>query len=206
MLTRSPRVTQRGGLRASWSRAAVRTTAPPTPHGGETESASQGAPCTCSWTRVRHGRYFVIWRWSPVPVAGLPLPTPPLGRPPPSHRHPSRCSRRGWEPLGRHRRGKGWRGPPTAASQASRHSPTPTPTLGGIGARGPALPAGAAPPPLHGEGEWLLIAPPSCALRTALKAQIILTTVPHLSPVLFGKQPLSCCTKKFLWLSSRAGR
>lgn len=44
--------------------------------------------------------------------------------------------------------------------------------------------------------EPLLIACPTCVLRTALKAQIILTTVPHSSPVLFGKQPLSCCTKR----------
>jgi len=44
--------------------------------------------------------------------------------------------------------------------------------------------------------ELLLIAYPTCALCTALKAQIILTTVPHSSPVLFGKQPLSCCTKR----------
>ena len=56
--------------------------------------------------------------------------------------------------------------------------------------------SGPARPPLHRRGELLLIACPTCALHTALKAQIILTTVPHSSPVLFGKQPLSCCTKR----------
>lgn len=50
--------------------------------------------------------------------------------------------------------------------------------------------------PFHWGRELLLIAYPTCALCTALKAQIILTTVPHSSPVLFGKQPLSCCTKR----------
>ena len=56
--------------------------------------------------------------------------------------------------------------------------------------------SGPAWPPFHRGRELLLIAYPTCELRTALKAQIILTTVPHSSPVLFGKQPLSCCTKR----------
>lgn len=51
--------------------------------------------------------------------------------------------------------------------------------------------------PSTGEGSRSLSpAQHVCSERRALKAQIILTTVPHSSPVLFGKQPLSCCTKR----------
>lgn len=51
-------------------------------------------------------------------------------------------------------------------------------------------------PPLRQGRELLLITCPTCVLHTELKAQIILTTVPHSSPVLSGKQPLSYCTKR----------
>lgn len=96
----------------------------------------------------------------PVAVAGLPLPDPP---PPAALLPPTdilpRCSRQGWELAWQTQKAEGlegpggeaqsaW-GPPTAASQASRHPHTPT--LGCVGARGPALAARAARPPSAGK-------------------------------------------------------
>lgn len=57
-----------------------------------------------------------------------------------------------------------------------------------------ALRAGPASSPLG--RKLLLITCPTRALRTGLKAQIVSTAAPQLSPVLFGKQPLSWCTKR----------
>lgn len=104
-----------------------------------------------------------------------------------THGRPRKPRTRAWHcctrsPPGRLLRGRGGK----QAAEVSR----PGSLLCPPGSSGPAR------PPLHRGGELLLIACPTCALHTALKAQIILTTVPHSSPVLFGKQPLSCCTKR----------
>lgn len=96
----------------------------------------------------------------------------------------------------------GYPGPAREALGPGRAPPPwacPGEAAEGVWPRDPALPtwsSGPAWPPLHRGREWLLIACPTCVLRTALRAQIILTTVPHSSPVPFGKQPLSCCTKR----------
>lgn len=212
----------------------------PSLHGGETESASPGAPVRLGLglglgpggaVAVIPLLYFeVVPPWLLQASRSLLPHTRPL---PPTDILP-RCSCQGWEPVWPTQKAEGlegpggevrrvW-GPPTAASKLE---PGPSPLCTGsprggpsvcrgrepvgwrsVWASDPALPArGLGPPwPPHQERGPLLIACPTRALHTALKAQIILTTVPHLSPVLFGKQPLSCCTKRFLWLSSSAGR
>lgn len=53
--------------------------------------------------------------------------------------------------------------------------------------------------------ELLLITCPTCMLRAEPKDQITLTTVPHLSPVLFGKQPLLVAQREVSQASSSAG-
>lgn len=108
-----------------------------------------------------------------VPGARGALPQPAREAP---HRGPAVCTR---SPPGEAAKGAG-----SAGARGGEPGPGPSPATALAGRL-----------PCTGEDSGSL-SPGRRVLNSALKAQIILTTVPHLSPVLFGKQPLSRCTKR----------